>query len=148
MAHEENISPAEIVKRLRKKRGLATQKAIADRLGMTAPAVTKWENGGAASPNSMQRLLDLLDEPEIDTNEDGPPRASKRESSKPILASSTTQNISVNEAFYCDLLKRILRSGRNEDIRVTMRIIEMMAMTTGSSPISMENDLPRADSGG
>lgn len=57
-----SISPAynagmlkELIKKLRKSKGL-TQKALAQKLGVTAPAVTQWEQGGGIDMDNLRAL--------------------------------------------------------------------------------------------
>lgn len=104
-------SAPSIIEKLKKRRGLWTQEAIADRLTQIsgrkiyAKSVSQWATGEhAPSPNNLQRLLDLLDEQE-DTTFDGPERnVPDRPWNESVLIASKTESV------YIGMLLRILRS--------------------------------------
>lgn len=52
----------ETIKRLRRAKGL-TQKQVAERMGLTAPAVTQWEAGGGIDTDNLTKLAKALETP-------------------------------------------------------------------------------------
>lgn len=52
----------DVLKKLRKSRGL-TQKQLAAKIGVTAPAVTQWEAGGGIDMPNLRKLATALDAP-------------------------------------------------------------------------------------
>jgi transcriptional regulator with XRE-family HTH domain len=80
-----------MIRKLRKAKGL-TQKQVAERMSLTAPAVTQWENGGGIDMPNLRALAKVLDVPVkvlIDAMEATPSQKSTQQNE--ILQDKDTQ---------------------------------------------------------